>query len=313
MKKTILITSTVILLLLIGFFAIFSTNKQQNKIFNNGKLNTVSSFSIINDIVQEIGGDKVNAYSITKIGADQHDYEPTPKDIEVAKEANIVFVNGLGLEKNGSGWFDKLMKSTNQQINIQNVSKGISTIKLSSNGVAGQDNPHAWNGVKEGIIYAQNITKILIKKDPKNKNYYQNRSDKYIQKLNILLNKWENKFNSLDADRKILVTQEAATSYLARDFGLKQYYIWEIDTESNGTPNQVKTLIDQLDKLKNIPAVFTEQGESDKPMKAVIKQIKTNIKGVLWTDSISNKKGAVPTYYDLLNYNLKTIYNGISS
>ncbi|MDR0899081.1 MAG: zinc ABC transporter substrate-binding protein [Lactobacillaceae bacterium] len=310
MKKVISLVLVILVAVGAGLGIYFSnSNHSNNGRDDKNRLNVVSSFSIINSIVQEVGGKYVNAHSITAIGADQHDYEPTPTDVSRTQNAAIVFSNGLNLEKGGSGWFDKLMKSTNQK--SVDVTSEIKTIKLTTKGVAGLDNPHAWNGILEGIQYTKNIEKVLSKKDPKHEAYYRNRAKAFENKLQALFEKWNEKFSSLPADKKILVTQEAAMTYFARDFNLQTYFIWEIDTESNGTPAQIKTLVDNL-KGKNITSVFTEQGESTKPMQSVIKQIGAKISGELWTDSVSKKDGVVPTYYDLLNYNAKTIYEGLS-
>ncbi|WP_063083116.1 metal ABC transporter solute-binding protein, Zn/Mn family [Weissella cibaria] len=295
-------------------FGLMHRNDQSDGRSADGRLNVVSSFSIINQISEEVGGKYVNAHTITAIGADQHDYDPTPTDVKRTQDAAVVFANGLNLEKGGSGWFDKLMKTTDKHAGkeIFNVTDGIKTIKLTTAGVAGQDNPHAWNGVLEGKTYAANIAKVLEKKDPAHKAYYAKRATAYEAKLQKLYDKWHAKFAALPADDKKLVTQEGAMAYFARDFGLKSYFIWEIDTESNGTPSQIRTLVEALQGEK-VRATFVEQGESDKPMQTVISQINSHIAGELWTDSVSKKSGVVPTYYDLLNHNAQTIYDGLTS
>jgi iron/zinc/copper transport system substrate-binding protein len=280
---------------------------------DHGRLNVVSSFSILNDITKEVGGKYVNAHTITAIGADQHDYDPTPTDVKRTQDAAVVFANGLNLEKGGSGWFDKLMTSTDKHYNKQifNVTKGIDTIKLTTAGVKGEDNPHAWNGILEGKTYTANIAKILAKKDPKHANYYNQRAKAYEAKLQTLYDGWAAKFATIPENKRILVTQEGAMTYFARDFNLTPYFIWEIDTESNGTPSQIRTLVNEL-QGKDVTSVFVEQGESTKPMQSVIKEINAKIAGELWTDSVSKKNGVVPTYYDLLNYNAETIYKGLT-
>lgn len=313
MKRIIGIIVALVVVVAVAF-GLMHRNDQSDGRAADGRLNVVSSFSIINQISEEIGGKYVNAHTITAIGADQHDYDPTPTDVKRTQDAAIVFANGLNLEKGGSGWFDKLMKTTDKHAGkeIFNVTDGIKTIKLTTAGVAGQDNPHAWNGVLEGKTYAANIAKVLEKKDPAHKAYYAKRATAYEAKLQKLYDKWHAKFAALPADDKKLVTQEGAMAYFARDFGLKPYFIWEIDTESNGTPSQIRTLVEAL-QGKKVRATFVEQGESDKPMQTVISQINSHIAGELWTDSVSKKSGVVPTYYDLLNHNAQTIYDGLTS
>lgn len=313
MKRIIGIIVALVVVVAVAF-GLMHRNDQSDGRAADGRLNVVSSFSIINQISEEIGGKYVNAHTITAIGADQHDYDPTPTDVKRTQDAAIVFANGLNLEKGGSGWFDKLMKTTDKHAGkeIFNVTDGIKTIKLTTTGVAGQDNPHAWNGVLEGKTYAANIAKVLEKKDPAHKAYYAKRATAYEAKLQKLYDKWHAKFAALPADDKKLVTQEGAMAYFARDFGLKPYFIWEIDTESNGTPSQIRTLVEALQGEK-VRATFVEQGESDKPMQTVISQINSHIAGELWTDSVSKKSGVVPTYYDLLNHNAQTIYDGLTS
>ncbi|MGG7601891.1 metal ABC transporter solute-binding protein, Zn/Mn family [Weissella cibaria] len=313
MKRIIGIIVALVVVVAVAF-GLMHRNDQSDGRAADGRLNVVSSFSIINQISEEIGGKYVNAHTITAIGADQHDYDPTPTDVKRTQDAAIVFANGLNLEKGGSGWFDKLMKTTDKHAGkeIFNVTDGIKTIKLTTAGVAGQDNPHAWNGVLEGKTYAANIAKVLEKKDPAHKAYYAKRATAYEAKLQKLYDKWHAKFAALPADDKKLVTQEGAMAYFARDFGLKPYFIWEIDTESNGTPSQIRTLVEALQGEK-VRATFVEQGESDKPMQTVISLINSHIAGELWTDSVSKKSGVVPTYYDLLNHNAQTIYDGLTS
>lgn len=313
MKRIIGIIVALVVVVAVAF-GLMHRNDQSDGRAADGRLNVVSSFSIINQISEEIGGQYVNAHTITAIGADQHDYDPTPTDVKRTQDAAIVFANGLNLEKGGSGWFDKLMKTTDKHAGkeIFNVTNGIKTIKLTTAGVAGQDNPHAWNGVLEGKTYAANIAKVLEKKDPAHKAYYAKRATAYEAKLQKLYDKWHAKFAALPADDKKLVTQEGAMAYFARDFGLKPYFIWEIDTESNGTPSQIRTLVEALQGEK-VRATFVEQGESDKPMQTVISQINSHIAGELWTDSVSKQSGVVPTYYDLLNHNAQTIYDGLTS
>lgn len=313
MKRIIGIIVALVVVVAVAF-GLMHRNDQSDGRAADGRLNVVSSFSIINQISEEIGGKYVNAHTITAIGADQHDYDPTPTYVKRTQDAAIVFANGLNLEKGGSGWFDKLMKTTDKHAGkeIFNVTDGIKTIKLTTAGVAGQDNPHAWNGVLEGKTYAANIAKVLEKKDPAHKAYYAKRATAYEAKLQKLYDKWHAKFAALPADDKKLVTQEGAMAYFARDFGLKPYFIWEIDTESNGTPSQIRTLVEALQGEK-VRATFVEQGESDKPMQTVISQINSHIAGELWTDSVSKKSGVVPTYYDLLNHNAQTIYDGLTS
>ena len=313
MKRIIGIIVALVVVVAVAF-GLMHRNDQSDGRAADGRLNVVSSFSIINQISEEIGGKYVNAHTITAIGADQHDYDPTPTDVKRTQDAAIVFANGLNLEKGGSGWFDKLMKTTDKHAGkeIFNVTDGIKTIKLTTSGVAGQDNPHAWNGVLEGKTYAANIAKVLEKKDPAHKAYYAKRATAYEAKLQKLYDKWHAKFAALPADDKKLVTQEGAMAYFARDFGLKPYFIWEIETESNGTPSQIRTLVEALQGEK-VRATFVEQGESDKPMQTVISQINSHIAGELWTDSVSKKSGVVPTYYDLLNHNAQTIYDGLTS
>lgn len=313
MKRIIGIIVALVVVVAVAF-GLMHRNDQSDGRAADGRLNVVSSFSIINQISEEVGGKYVNAHTITAIGADQHDYDPTPTDVKRTQDAAIVFSNGLNLEKGGSGWFDKLMNTTDKHVGkeIFNVTDGIKTIKLTTAGVAGQDNPHAWNGVLEGKTYAANIAKVLEKKDPAHKAYYAKRATAYEAKLQKLYDRWHAKFAVLPADNKKLVTQEGAMAYFARDFGLKPYFIWEIDTESNGTPSQIRTLVEALQGEK-VRATFVEQGESDKPMQTVISQINSHIAGELWTDSVSKKSGVVPTYYYLLNHNAQTIYDGLTS
>ncbi|QTO02252.1 iron ABC transporter substrate-binding protein AfeA [Aggregatibacter sp. 2125159857] len=268
------------------------------------KFKVVTTFTIIQDMAQNIAGDAATVESITKPGAEIHDYEPTPKDIVKAQSADLVLWNGLNLER----WFEKFFQNVKDKPAAV-VTEGIEPMSINEGPYTGNPNPHAWMSPSNALIYIENIKNALVKYDPQNKETYEKNAALYAQKIKELDKPLREKLAQVPEAQRWLVTSEGAFSYLTRDYGFKEAYLWPINAEQQGTPQQVRKVIETV-KANNIPVVFSESTISPKPAKQVAKETGAKYGGVLYVDSLSNKKGPVPTYIDLLNTTVSTIAKG---
>ena len=268
------------------------------------KFKVVTTFTIIQDMAQNIAGDAATVESITKPGAEIHDYEPTPKDIVKAQSADLVLWNGLNLER----WFEKFFQNVKDKPAVV-VTEGIEPMSINEGPYTGNPNPHAWMSPSNALIYIENIKNALVKYDPQNKETYEKNAALYAQKIKELDKPLREKLAQVPEAQRWLVTSEGAFSYLTRDYGFKEAYLWPINAEQQGTPQQVRKVIETV-KANNIPVVFSESTISPKPAKQVAKESGAKYGGVLYVDSLSNKNGPVPTYVDLLNTTVSTIAKG---
>ncbi|MEY8538901.1 metal ABC transporter substrate-binding protein [Lactococcus muris] len=276
----------------------------------SNKLKVVTTYSIIADIVENIGKDHVDVYSMVPRGTDPHLYDPKPNDTQAVEKADLVFYNGLNLET-GKGWFDKLIKNTRKEAASFMVSEGVSPIYLSEKGKESEEDPHAWLNIQNGILYAQNIEKELSKKDPQNKAIYQKNLKTYTEKLQQLDTEAQKKISSIPKNDRILVTSEGAFKYFAQQYGLTAEYIWEINTDNQGTPSQM-TRINNIIKDKSVKALFVETSVSPKTMEAVSRQTGVPIFSKIFTDSLADKGQEGDTYHDMLKWNISHIYDGLN-
>ncbi|QEH45929.1 iron ABC transporter substrate-binding protein AfeA [Aggregatibacter actinomycetemcomitans] len=268
------------------------------------KFKVVTTFTIIQDMAQNVAGDAATVESITKPRAEIHDYEPTPKDIVKAQSADLVLWNGLNLER----WFEKFFQNVKDKPAVI-VTEGIEPMSIHEGPYTGNPNPHAWMSPSNALIYVENIKNALIKYDPQNKETYEKNTALYIQKIKELDQPLREKLAQVPEAQRWLVTSEGAFSYLARDYGFKEAYLWPINAEQQGTPQQVRKVIETV-KANNIPVVFSESTISPKPAKQVAKETGAKYGGVLYVDSLSGAKGPVPTYIDLLKVTVSTIAKG---
>ncbi|BDE02576.1 metal ABC transporter substrate-binding protein [Pasteurella multocida] len=268
------------------------------------KFKVVTTFTVIQDIAQNVAGDAAIVESITKPGAEIHDYEPTPKDIVKAQHADLVLWNGLNLER----WFEKFFENVKDKPAVV-VTEGITPISIYEGPYKDAPNPHAWMSTSNALIYIENIKNALVKYDPKNADIYVKNAENYANKIKQLDQPLREKLAKIPEGQRWLVTSEGAFSYLAKDYGLQEAYLWPINAEEQGTPQQVRHVIETVHK-NNIPVVFSESTISDKPAKQVAKETGAKYGGVLYVDSLSTAKGPVPTYIDLLNTTVSTIVKG---
>lgn len=268
------------------------------------KFKVVTTFTVIQDIAQNVAGDAATVESITKPGAEIHEYEPTPKDIVKAQSADLILWNGLNLER----WFERFFQNIKDKPAVV-VTEGITPLSIYEGPYKDAPNPHAWMSPSNALIYVENIKNALVKYDPQHADTYQKNAAAYAEKIKQLDKPLREKLAQIPADQRWLVTSEGAFSYLAKDYDLKEGYLWPINAEQQGTPQQVRKLID-LVKKNHIPVVFSESTVSAKPAQQVAKESGAKYGGVLYVDSLSAADGPVPTYIDLLNVTVSTIVKG---
>ena len=268
------------------------------------KFKVVTTFTVIQDIAQNVAGDAATVESITKPGAEIHEYEPTPKDIVKAQSADLILWNGLNLER----WFERFFQNIKDKPAVV-VTEGITPLSIYEGPYKDAPNPHAWMSPSNALIYVENIKNAFVKYDPQNADTYQKNAAAYAEKIKQLDKPLREKLSLIPADQRWLVTSEGAFSYLAKDYDLKEGYLWPINAEQQGTPQQVRKLIN-LVKKNHIPVVFSESTVSAKPAQQVAKESGAKYGGVLYVDSLSAADGPVPTYIDLLNVTVSTIVKG---
>ena len=268
------------------------------------KFKVVTTFTVIQDIAQNVAGNAATVESITKPGAEIHEYEPTPKDIVKAQSADLILWNGLNLER----WFERFFQNIKEKPAVV-VTEGITPLSIYEGPYKDAPNPHAWMSPSNALIYVENIKNALVKYDPQNADTYQKNAAAYAEKIKQLDKPLREKLSQIPADQRWLVTSEGAFSYLAKDYDLKEGYLWPINAEQQGTPQQVRKLIN-LVKKNHIPVVFSESTVSAKPAQQVAKESGAKYGGVLYVDSLSAADGPVPTYIDLLNVTVSTIVKG---
>ena len=298
--------------LAVGLFACSSAKKGSSS--NEAtKLKVVATNSIIADITKNIAGDKIDLHSIVPIGQDPHEYEPLPDDVKKTSEANLILYNGINLETGGNAWFTKLVQNAKKEENkdYYAVSEGVDVIYLEGQNEKGKEDPHAWLNLENGMIYAKNIAKQLEAKDPKNKDFYEANLKTYLEKLSKLDKESKDKFNNIPAEKKIIVTSEGAFKYFSKAYNVPSAYIWEINTEEEGTPDQIKTLVEKLRKTK-VPSLFVESSVDERPMQTVSKDTNIPIYEKIFTDSIAEPGQNGDSYYSMMKWNLDKISEGLA-
>ena len=269
------------------------------------KFKVLTSFTIIADIAKNIAGDAAQVESMTKVNAEIHNYQVTPSDIRRAFDADLLLYNGLNLER----WFEKFFNNL-ADIPREVVSKNITPLGIGLGPYKGKPNPHAWMSADNAIIYIDNVRAALVKHDPENTETYIRNAKNYTAKLQAELAPIKQQLSLIPAEQRWLVTSEGAFSYLARDYQLKELYLWPINADAQGTPQQIRQVIDKI-KANNISTIFSESTVSAKPAQQVARATNIHYGGVLYVDSLSNKQGPVPSYIELLKVTLTTIHQGL--
>lgn len=270
------------------------------------KFRAATTFTIIADMARNVAGDAAEVVSITRPGAEIHNYAPTPRDIVAAQGADLIIWNGLNLEL----WFEKFFRTLRDVPEVV-ASTGVEPMGIAEGPYTGKPNPHAWMSPTDAKIYVGNIRDAFIAHDPANAEVYRANAEAYKAKIDAVAAPIREAIAAIPEDRRWLVTGEGAFSYLARDFGLKELYLWPINADSQGTPSQVKKVIDAV-REHDIPVIFSESTVSSDPSEQVARETGARYGGVLYVDSLSEADGPAPTYLDLLRVTTGTIAKGLA-
>lgn len=270
------------------------------------RFRVVTTFTVIADMARNVAGDAAIVESITRPGAEIHEYQPTPRDIIVAQDADMILWNGLGLES----WFEQFFNNLRDIPSVV-VTDGITPVSISSGDYDGQPNPHAWMGLNNALIYVDNIRDAFVTHDPAQADIYTANAERYKQEITDTIAPLRDAILAVPEDRRWLVSCEGAFTYLIEDFEMQELYLWPINAGSQGTPQQVRRVIDTV-RENDIPVVFCESTVSQAPAEQVARETDAVYGGVLYVDSLTEGDGAVPTYLDLLRVTSETIARGLT-
>lgn len=266
-----------------------------------GPKRIVTTFTILQDMAQNVAGSAAVVESITKPGAEIHDYEPTPLDLVKAQRADLVLWNGLGLER----WFEKFLQQL-RDVPAAVLSEGVEPMGIAEGPYTGKPNPHAWMAPANAVIYVENIRRALVRLDPPNAAVYNANAAAYTARLQAADAPVRRALETIPAERRWLVSSEGAFSYLTRNYGMRELYLWPVNADQEGTPQQVRRVVDTV-RAQRIPVVFSESTISDKPMRQVAAETGARYGGVLFVDSLTGPDGPAPTYLELLHGNARVI------
>ncbi len=265
----------------------------------------LTTFTVLADIARQVAGEHLQVHSLTKVGAEVHGYEPTPIDVRDTARADLVLDNGLGLE----AWFAQLTQDADAEHVV--VSEGVEPIDIASDGYAGKPNPHAWMSPHEAGVYVDNIVEAFSDLDPAHASDYAANGRAYRAELDAIADELADELATVPETQRALVTCEGAFSYLARDAGLIEQYVWPVNAEQQATPGQIADTIEFV-RERDVPAVFCESTVSDDPMRQVVEETGARFGGTLFVDSLSEPDGPVPTYLDLLRHDVDVIVAGLT-
>ena len=309
MKK--LLTITMILIL---FLSACGKGNNDSTSQSNEKIKVVTTNSILYDMVKNVGGDNVDIHSIVPIGQDPHEYEVKPKDIKALTDADVVFYNGLNLET-GNGWFKNALSQANKSYedgSVVKVSKNVKPLYLNGakEGDESKQDPHAWLSLDNGIKYVEEISKALIKKNDKYKDDIQSNTKDYIAKLEDLKKESHDKFNDIPKEQRAMITSEGAFKYFSKQFDIKPGYIWEINTEKQGTPEQMKQAV-KFVQDNNLKHLLVETSVDKKSMQSLSEETNLDIYGEVYTDSIGKKGTKGDSYFNMMQENINTVHGSM--
>lgn len=307
------ITGLVAVVILAGCSESKETVSQEDGNQQKEKLQVITTYSILYDIVKNIGGDEVEIHSLAPVGSNPHEYDPLPLDIQKTTDADIVFYNGLNLEA-GNSWFEKLIETAGKAGEdgpVYRLSEGVEPKYLTSEGHEGEEDPHAWLDVRNGIRYAENARDALIEVDPENVAIYEENAKEYISKLEKLHQDAIDNFNKIPKEKRYLVTSEGAFKYFSDAYQFEAGYIWEINAENQGTPQQVKQIVDIINE-KEIPVLFVETSIDPRSMEMVSEETGVPIGGTLFTDSLGKPDEDGDSYINMMEWNINVILENLT-
>ena len=309
MKKLLVLFLTMALVALVAACSQGTTSpKDQDK-----KLEIVTTYSIVYDMIKNVGGDHVEVHSLAPIGSDPHNYDPLPADLVLTTDADVIFYNGLNLEE-GNAWFNEMIETAGKSVsddNVVRVSEGVEPMLLSSDEHKNEEDPHAWLDVRNGIKYVENIREALKENDPAHADDYDNNAEKYIAELKALHEEILEMMQMIPEEKRILVTSEGAFKYFSAAYDFQAAYIWEINSHSEGTPEQLKSII-RIIKDGGVPSLFLESSVDPRSMEMVSRETGVPIHGKIFTDSLGKAGSDGDTYIKMIKWNADMIASGLS-
>ncbi|MBW4666047.1 MAG: metal ABC transporter substrate-binding protein [Cyanomargarita calcarea GSE-NOS-MK-12-04C] len=274
-------------------------------VINPDKKLILTTFTVIADMVKNVAGDKAIVESLTKPGLEIHGYQPTPKDLVRAQKADLILDNGLNLER----WAEKFYNNVPKVPRIT-LSQGVQPVDIAEDTYQGKPNPHAWMSPQNALIYVENIRKALVDLDPRNAKTYNTNATAYSQKIKEIDKKLQKAVSVVPEEKRFMVSCEGAFSYIARDYGLKEIYLWAVNSEQQATPKQVEKVINTV-KKNAVPVIFCESTVNNEAQLEVAKATGAKFGGVFYVDSLSPSDGPASTYLKLLEHNVTTLINGL--
>lgn len=281
--------------------------KSHQPIAGTDKTVILTTFTVLADMAKNVAGDRAIVESITKPGAEIHGYQVTPSDLKRGQSASVIFENGLNLER----WAERFYNSLPKVPHIT-LSKGVRPIDITEAEYRGKPNSHAWMSPQNAIVYVENIRQQLGKIDPANATAYNTNAANYTQQIRAIDTKLKQAIATIPPARRYIVSCEGAFAYLARDYGLKEVYLWAVNSEGQATPKQLERAIATV-KANQIPVVFCESTVNPQTQLQVAKATGARFGGVFYVDSLSPPNGSAPTYLKLLEHNVTTLITGLQS
>ena len=313
MKKLSILFSVFIMAFVLGACNKGTATNEAPSEQSKDKVKVVTTYSIVYDIVKNVGGDLVDIHSLAPIGSDPHQYDPLPQDVVLTTDADVVFYNGLNLEE-GNSWFNKMIETAGKSgddAHVYQASEGVKPMLLNSEDHRGEEDPHAWLDARNGIIYTENVRDALKKVDPTHSETYDTNAEKYIKEIEAVHTEIKEKMDSIPKEKRILVTSEGAFKYFSSAYDFQAAYIWEINSHNEGTPDQIKSIVSTVLDEK-VPALFLETSVDPRSMEMVSRETKVPIAGKIFTDSLGKLGADGDTYLKMLKWNADMIYEGLS-
>ena len=270
------------------------------------RLKVVTTFTIVADMARNVAGEAADVVSLLPPGAEVHGFQPTPSQIRAAADADLILWNGLGLE----AWFERFFRSLGAVPAVV-VSDGVEPIPIAEGPYAGQPNPHAWMSLSDALIYVENIRAALAAADPANAEAYAANAAAYAAEIEALAAPLRAALAAIPEDRRWLATSEGAFSYLARDLGLGEIYVWPINEDATGTPQQIRRAIDAI-RETGAPAIFSESTVDPRAAQQVARETGIAYGGVLFVDSLTGPDGPAPTYLDMMRLTVGRIAEALA-
>lgn len=304
---------SIILIVLLTALVACSSDEETSK-SGDEPLLVITSFTLIEDMVKQIGGDYIETYNMVPTGTDPHQYDPLPEDIKAASDADVIIYNGFNLEGGDNGWLAKLADSSNISDDIMfELMEGAEPLYLSDDsGKEAEINPHTFLDPVLGIHMAENVIEALSTVDPDNEEFYHTNGEAYVEELEEIAQTYEDKLAEIPEENRILVTSERAYQYLAARYDIKEGFLFQIDTEETGTPEQMTSLINFVEE-NDPPALFVESNVDERPMETVASETGVDIYGEIFSDEIGKPGEEGDTYIKFLEYNIEQIYNGLKN